>query len=259
MKLGIRLESLGLPLRRALAEAQKMGVPGVQFDAVGDLAPKNLSQTGRRELRNLLRAHSLELTAIGAPMRRGFDLAENLQARIDHVREVMAFSFEMGPRIVIVEPGRLPADDSTATPHMHEALLALGQHGNRVGSTLALETGLEGGEALANFLASFDTGGLGVNYDPANLLMHGHDPYIGLRSLVGKIVHAHAKDARAVSPSRDAAEVPLGHGDIEWMRLLAMMEEVEYRDWLVVERESGDRHVADVAAGVQFLRRLCPF
>jgi hypothetical protein len=59
LKIGVRLESLGLPLRRALTEASRLGVAGVQVDAVGDLAPNNLSQTGRREFLHLLRGHNL--------------------------------------------------------------------------------------------------------------------------------------------------------------------------------------------------------
>jgi sugar phosphate isomerase/epimerase len=50
--------------------------------------------------------------------------------------------------------------------------------------------------------------------------------------------------------------VPLGHGDIDWLEYLGVLEEIEYRGWLTVERESGEKRVADVAAGVAFLRRL---
>ena len=137
-----------------------------------------------------------------------------------------------------------------------EALLALGHHGDRVGSVLALETGLESGTVLRAFLDRFDTGGLGVNLDPANLLMHDFDLYESTRALQGKIVHAHAKDARQVDASRSAQEVPLGHGDIDWILLLGVLEEVDYRGYLTVEREGGGDRVAEVAAGVQFLRRL---
>ena len=56
LKIGVRLESLGLPLRRALFEAGQLGVAGVQVDAAGDLSPNRLSETGRREFRHLLRS-----------------------------------------------------------------------------------------------------------------------------------------------------------------------------------------------------------
>lgn len=256
-KIGVRLESLGLPLRRALQEAERLGVTGIQVDAVGDLSPNNLSQTGRREFRHLLRAHSLELTALGCPLRRGLDQAENQEARIDHVRKVMSLSFDLGPRVAVVQAGQVPDDpQSPEAALLSEALLALGQYGDRVGATLALETGLESGQVLREFLDRFDTGGLGVNLDPANLLLHDFDPLESGRALRGRVVHVHAKDARRSSPSRGAQEVPLGHGDIDWMAFLSVLEEIEYRGWITVEREGGSDPRGDVAAGVAFLRRL---
>jgi hypothetical protein len=50
--------------------------------------------------------------------------------------------------------------------------------------------------------------------------------------------------------------VPLGHGDIDWIRYLAVLEEIEYRGWLTVAREGGDNRVADVGAGIGFLARF---
>jgi sugar phosphate isomerase/epimerase len=255
--LGVRLESLGLSLRRALQETQRLGVSGVQVDAAGDLAPNNLSQTGRREFRHLLRSYNLELTALGCPLRRGLDVVENQEARIDHVKSVMSLSFDLDPRVVIVQAGHVPEkEDDPRMRLLTEALQALAQYGDRVGATLALETGLESGEVLHRFLDGFDTGALAVNFDPANLLLSGFDPFASARALRGRMVHAHAKDARRAGVNRTAQEVPLGHGDLDWMMLVSVLEEIEYRGWLTVERETGDHRAADVAAGVAFLRRL---
>jgi sugar phosphate isomerase/epimerase len=257
LNLGIRLESLGLPLRRALAEAERLGVAGVQVDATGDLSPNNLSQTGRREFRHLLRGHNLELTALGCPLRRGLDASQDQQPRIELVRKVMSLAFDLGPRITVVQAGRIPEDASDPrAANLTESLLALGQHGDRTGTILALETGLESGATLRKFLDGLDTGGLGVNLDPANLLIHGFDPCASTRALAGKILHAHAKDAHAASASRAAQEVPVGHGDIDWLEFLAVLEEVEYRGWLVIEQETGDNRLAGIAASVLFLRRF---
>jgi L-ribulose-5-phosphate 3-epimerase len=257
LKLAVRLESLGLPLRRALFEAGRMGVSGIQVDAAGDLSPNQLSETGRREFRHMLRAHNLELTALGCPLRRGLDAAEDQQPRIEHVRKVLTLSHDLGPRVVVVQAGRVPGENEGARGRLlTEALTTLAAHGDRVGAVLALETGLESGEALNAYLSGFDSGSLSANLDPANLLMNGFDPYASARALGGRIAYAHAKDARAAATSRVAQEVPLGHGDIDWMQFLAVLEEVEYHGWLAVERESGENRVADVATGVDFLRRL---
>jgi L-ribulose-5-phosphate 3-epimerase len=76
LRIGVCLESLGLPLRQGLQEIERLGVTGVQVNAVGDLAPRMLSQTGRREVRHLLRPYNLELTALGCPLRHGLDVTE---------------------------------------------------------------------------------------------------------------------------------------------------------------------------------------
>lgn len=256
-KIGVRLESFKLPLRKALAEATRLGVSGVQFDAVGDLSPDALSQSGRREFRTLLRTHNLELTALGCPLRHGLDVAENQQPRLEFVRKVMTLSSDLGPRVTVVQAGAVPEKaEEPAARRLRESLTDLGQHGDRTGTTLALETGLEPGSALAAWLASFDTGSLAANLDPANLILHGFDPYQSARDLTGRIAHTHAHDCRRGSASRAAREVPVGAGDIDWLSWLDTLEEIDYRGWLVVEREEGENRLADVEASVEFLKRI---
>ena len=170
------------------------------------VAPNALSQTGRREFRNLLRTYNLELTALGCPLRHALDVALGQEARLEHIRKVMSLSFDLGPRLALVQAGRLPEkQDDPRAGLLTEALLALGHHGDRVGTVLALETGLESGETMGQFLTSLDTGALGANFDPANLLMNGFDPYESALALRGRIVHAHAKDARLAGASRTRA------------------------------------------------------
>ncbi len=110
LKIGVGLESVGLPLRRGLQEVERMGASGVHLDAVGELAPDRLSQTGRRELRHLLRSHNLEMAAVGCPLRRGLDVAENQESRIEHVKKVLTLSFDLGARLVTAEVGRTSSD-----------------------------------------------------------------------------------------------------------------------------------------------------
>ncbi|HVK13709.1 MAG TPA: sugar phosphate isomerase/epimerase family protein [Gemmataceae bacterium] len=256
-KLGVVLETTGLPLRRALQEASRLGVHGVQVDVVGDLAPDRLTDTGRREFRNLLKTYNLELSALNCPLRRGLDVAENLQPRIEHVRKVMQLAFELGPRRVIVPLPKVPED--AASPRAltaREALTALGSFGDRAGTVLALEAGLDSGDQVRDYLNSFDTGSLLVNFDPVNFLLNGFDPLASLAALAGKVSHTHARDARTATVGGGAREVPVGAGDIEWMMYVATLESIEYRGFLTVDREAGEDRYTDVAAGVRFLKRF---
>jgi sugar phosphate isomerase/epimerase len=169
---------------------------------------------------------------------------------------VLGLSVDLEARIAIAQAGRIPekSDDRRALL-LTEALQALGHHGDRIGAVLALETGLEAGAVLSDFLYRFrfDTAGLGVNLDPANLLLHDFDPCESARALRGKVVHVRAADARLASASRSAHDVPLGRGAVDWPHFLDVLEEIEYHGWLAIDRGSNGNRVADVAADLERL------
>ncbi|MBI1831911.1 MAG: sugar phosphate isomerase/epimerase [Planctomycetes bacterium] len=232
--------------------AHQLGVAGIELEASGELTPANLTQTGRREILHLLRSHDLTVSAIVCPLRRGIDVAQNIEPRLEYIRDTMKLAFDLGPRLVIVPIGQLPEkEDDPAAAVFKESLRDLGQQGDRTGVTIALDNSVDSPEALVAYLGRFDIGSLGVSYNPANVVLAGFNPYDAIKTLNKRLVYAQAQDARRVSPSRLAA-VPIGHGDLDWMQILAHFEEIEYRGALTVL--GNDR--AELAAGAAFLRRF---
>lgn len=257
LRIGIVAESTGLPLRQAITHAARMSSAGIQADAVGDLSPDLLGETGRRAFRNLLLSYSQELAALNVPLRRGLDAVENQQQRIDHVKRVMQLAFDLGARRVVCPCPKVPTEpDSPRAQTLRESLLALSAHGDRTGTLLALEIGYDSAEMVKEYLAGYDTGSLKVTFDPANMLFHGHDPLASLHPLKELVAHVHARDARAASLSRGLQEVSVGAGDVDWMAFTATLQVLEYDGFVVVEREQGENKLADVANGVKFLRRF---
>lgn len=256
-KLGLTLEPLGLPIRQAIAAAGKLGVAGVEADATGDLAPERLGETGRRELRNLLRSHNLELAALGCPLRRGLDAKEFQAERVEYVRKIMQLAFDLGPRKVVLPLPKVPTEaDSPRAATLREVLRDLAGFGDRIGTQLVLEVGLDSGETVREYLSTFDFGSLAVTCDPANFLLNGHDPLTNLSALAGSIGHIHARDGRTATVSGGAREVPVGAGDIEWMILFATLASIDYDGYIVVDRKTGDDRAADLQKGAAFLRRF---
>ena len=257
LRIGIVVESTGLGVRPALVAAARMGAQGVQVDATRDLSPAVLGETGRRDFRNLLRSYGLELAALNVPVRRGLDVADDLQQRLDRVRNSMQLAFDLGARRVVVACPKLPDDPATPRAHlMFESLASLGLYGDRIGCAVALEVGFDPAVKVKEYLTEFDTGSLKVTYDPANFLLHGHDPLANLMPLAGLIAHVHARDARSAGLSRGLQEVPVGAGDIDWMAFTATLQVLEFDGFLTVEREQGEDKLADVTNGVKFLKRF---
>lgn len=257
LKLGVILEQLQRPPREGLSAASALSVNGVQVSAGGELAPAALGETARREFRTLLKSYNLELSAVACPLRHGVDERENQQPRLEQVRRGMQLACDLGARKIILPCPALPTD--AAAPRaliLRESLTDLSQFGDRIGCLVALECGLDAAAKVREYVSSFATGSLAVNFDPANFLMNGHDPYASATALGDKIVHTHARDARTATAQGGPREVPVGAGDIEWMLFVATLEAIQYRGYLVVERGEGNDTATDVAAGVRFLRRF---
>lgn len=275
-RLGVVLESLGLPVRAGLMAAAKLGVQGVQVDAVGDLAHDRLGATGRREFRTLLRSFNQELAALSVPLRHGLDTFAHQQQRIDHVKQSMQLAYDLGARKLVVPLPRIPKGDdkpAVAAPStdpfpilsfaakepgkaevLKESLLALGSHGDRIGVLLCLEAGLDAGDVVNGYLDGFESGSLRVTFDPANFLVNGHDPLASLMALGKRVDHVHARDART-STAGGPQEVAVGAGEVEWMGLVAGLSAIDYAGFVCVERSGAE---GEVAGSVSFLRRFIP-
>ena len=258
-KLGVVLETTGMRFRPALNAAARLAIHGIQVVATGELGPEQMKGTARREFATLLNNANLELAALHCPLRKGLDAAENLQARVDHLRKVMQLAYDLGPRRVVVPFPQLPTEQTESRAALlREVLTDLGRFGDRIGSCLALEPGLDPADKVRQYLRSFDCGSLQIAYDPANFLLNGHDPLAALMSFQGILSVIHGRDGQRRSVSGGSAEVPLGAGEIDWLTLIATLEAVDYRGYVVVDRENGSNRWTDVTAGVAFLKRLLP-
>ena len=257
LKIGLRLDCLRLPVRPALRKTAALRVEGVQIDAVGDLAPDNLSATGRRELLHLVSSLGLTLTAIGFPTRHGYNTADGLEARIAGVQKVLTLSYELRAPIVTGAIGRVPEDAThPARQILTDAMTEVGRHADRVGAVFAAETGPESGATLRKFIDSLAGMGVRANLDPANLLVKGYDPMAAVRELNDAIVHAHARDAVREAGGELGREATPGDGDLDWNEYLGALEEVGYRGWHVIEREQTDNPEREIARAVEFLKRF---
>jgi len=257
IRIGISMSSLGLSIRPALAAIADLAIGGVQFEATGELAPGKLTDTGRREFKNLLKMYDLRVTALNCPFRNGIDAFELQQQRLDHLCAVMSLAFELGPKLVVVAMPRLPRDDEPERAgRLKEALERVGSHGDRIGCSVALEIGLDPAEKVREYLNGFDCGSLGVHYDPANMVVHGHDPVKSLLPLAGKILHVQARDVRSGSVGQTGEEVALGQGSVPWLNFAATLAAVEYREWLTIRRDPARAAEGELKESAAFLRRI---
>jgi len=116
------------------------------------------------------------------------------------------------------------------------------------GIILLMETGQETAGDLASFLKEVDHTSIGINFDPANMILYDKgDPIEAVKVLSPWIKHVHIIDAiKTETAGQWGSEVPWGGGQVDSVKFLAVLKEIGYEGTLAIEREAGDDRLGDI-------------
>jgi sugar phosphate isomerase/epimerase len=120
-----------------------------------------------------------------------------------------------------------------------------------------METGQETPETLAAFLRKLGHKNVGVNLDPANIILYDKgNPVAAIKTLGPWLKQCHIKDAvRTKVAGQWGQEVVLGTGQVDWKAFFAALQAVNFTGNLCIEREAGNQRVADVRTAREYLER----
>jgi sugar phosphate isomerase/epimerase len=232
-------------LRDQIRQAATLGAKGAVIEATGDLHPDRLGDSGRREVRHLLRSVELSSVALVLPTRSSFDHTDDLDARLRRADRAFALAYDLGMRMVLVRTGAVPPEgeaDAARRAIYSDALGELARLADHRGIRLALETGTESGATLRAFLEAMGTPALGASVEPGALLAAGIDPVLATRELGPWVAHAYATNAsQRARPTVIANPRGLGFppGALDWEEYLGALEEVNYHGFLTAWPEPG--------------------
>jgi len=192
----------------------------------------------------------------------GVALDDRWPENLDLARRVADFAAKSGIPLVTFHAGFLPHDQRDP---LREKLLGRLRTVAAVfadrGIRLGLETGQECADTLLDALRDLGVANVGVNFDPANMILYGMgDPVAALSLVSAHVVQVHIKDAKAARmPGEWGTEVAAGTGDVPWARFLSMVRDRAAHVDLVIEREAGDTRERDISQAISLLARLAPW
>jgi sugar phosphate isomerase/epimerase len=173
------------------------------------------------------------------------------EQNLQNIRATVKLATELGLKLVTFHAGFLPEDETDpAFAKMLGRLATVAEIFAKANIGLALETGQEAASALAALLEKLNHPNLGVNFDPANMILYAKgDPIAALRVLAPWLRQVHIKDAtRTKIPGTWGAEVVVGTGDVDWKNFFLALKQIHFTGNLVIEREAGTQRVADIGA-----------
>jgi sugar phosphate isomerase/epimerase len=256
LKIGLRLASLQLPFQKGLLTAARLGVQGVEIEARNELSAENLSRSGVRQIRKMLDDANVRVSAVAFPTRHGYEVQNLLDRRVEATKRTMQLAWDLGCNVVVNRIGHLPASDAPGWQSFLNVLDDIGRHGQRVGVMFCATTGTESGAELLRVLQALPEGSLGIDFDPAALLMNGYTPCDEISPFGRYIMHFRGNDATRDIARRTGELTPLGMGSCEIPLLLAMLEQFEYRGYITLEHAPGTSGFEGLLQAKQFLQRL---
>jgi sugar phosphate isomerase/epimerase len=162
-------------------------------------------------------------------------------------------------RLVTFHAGFLPEDDrDPAFSKMLDRIRRVAEVFAARDIDLGFETGQERAGSLMEFLGKLDCPNVGVNFDPANMILYDMgDPIEALRTLAPRLKQCHLKDAnRTRQRGNWGEEVQLGTGQVDWPAFFRTLDEIGYTGDLAMEREAGAQRAEDILAARRFVESI---
>ena len=184
---------------------------------------------------------------------------EHWDANWANIQAVASIAAGLGLKIVTFHAGFLPHEESD--PGFAKLLGRITQIADVFDANsieLGFETGQETADTLRLFLEKLDRPSVGVNFDPANMLLYDKgDPIDALETLAPFLKQCHIKDATQTKEAGTwGAEVTVGTGEVDWPAFFATLAKLGYEGDCCIEREADDQRVADIKTARKFVTQL---
>ncbi|MCL2420842.1 MAG: sugar phosphate isomerase/epimerase [Defluviitaleaceae bacterium] len=237
------------------------------------VSPEKLTPETAAEIKKLCEAHGIRITALvgawsgpsewnftGGPATLGIVPPAYRAIRMQELENCARFAQMLNVKDVCTHLGFIPENPSDQLyADFITALRYLTGYYKSLGINLNMETGQETPVTLLRVIQDVKADNLGLNFDPANLLMYGKANPIDTLPMVGKYINGvHAKDGEYPTDGLSLGEEkPLGQGQVNIGLFIRTLHEIGYRGAITIEREiSGEQQKKDVLAANQMLQEI---
>lgn len=196
---------------------------------------------------------------VDGPKTLGLVPRQYREERLAALRRWTDFAHWIEAPAIITHCGFIPENisDEEFNPVV-EAVGEAARYCNQKGLEFWFETGQETPVVLLRTIEKLGCDNIGINLDPANLIMYGKGNPVDALDVFGRYVrNVHVKDGRyPVDGNRLGKEVRVGEGKVNFPLLLQRLRDTGFSGELIIEREiSGPEQEADIRQTVVDLQQ----
>lgn len=177
--------------------------------------------------------------------------------RVKALKKWADFAVWIGAPAIITHCGFIPENMTDANyESVVESIREVALYCEQKGIEFWFETGQETPVVLLRTIERVGTSNLGINMDPANLVLYGKGNPIDALEVIGKYVrNIHVKDGLyPTNGDQLGLEVPTGEGKVNYPEFIRKLKELGYNGEMIIEREiSGEQQLKDIRKTVSDL------
>lgn len=196
---------------------------------------------------------------IDGPVTLGIVPTAYRYARTETLIKGGEFAKELGVQDIVTHAGFIPEDPNNPEYiGVVNALRLIAKQYKNNNQYFLFETGQETPITLKRVIEDVGADNLGINLDPANLLLYGKANPIDALDVFGRYVRGvHAKDGEYPVNGRELGEEkPIGKGRVNFPALIQKLKELGYQGAITIEREiSGEQQILDIIEAKRFLEQ----
>lgn len=272
MNTGIIIYHSDEDMESKFARAKELGFPTCQLSS-GNNRLRTASQV--EHILSLCKKYEVKITAIiggwsgpnewnfyGGPTTLGLLPAAYRSHRIEELKQAIDFASALAVPDVNTHIGFIPENpNDPAYSELVVAVRHLCEYGKSKSKNVnfCMETGQETPITLLRFIKDTKADNIGINLDPANLLMYGKANPIDALSIIGGYVKGvHGKDGEyPTNPYELGNEKAIGEGMVDFKHFIQKLKEVGYDGAITIEREiSGAQQEVDIVHANKVLSEI---
>jgi len=269
LKLGL-IVSLREDPKQEIEKVRKLGFPTCQVSCWNtNLYNEKVAQN----LREAAEDNQVEITTVWAglpgryvwnfvdgPATIGLVPVRTREERLRALRMASDFAQKVGVESITTHVGFIPENPTDSVYiSLIDVLKGVAKFCKENGQGFWFETGQETPVTLLRTIEDIGADNLGVNLDPANLLMYGKANPTDALDIIGRHVKGvHAKDGEYPTDGRELGkEKPLGQGRVNFPKLIIRLKNLGYTGAITIEREiSGPQQIEDIKKAKIYLEQL---
>ncbi len=180
--------------------------------------------------------------------------------RVEALKKGGEFALGIGLPAIITHLGFIP--ENARDPEFEAVVAAVrdvAEDLEKNGLQFWFETGQETPITMLRLIQQTGTDNLGINLDPANLVLYGKANPIDALDVFGAYVrNIHAKDGLyPTDPMQLGQEVKVGEGKVRYPEFVRRLNQIGFQGEFIIEREiRGEQQARDIRATVAYLSSL---